>query len=74
MNFKFNIHPCIMIKIYNNFPLSTCSPWSRKGAEDQVVQVALDRTQGVRHAKLKLLNALEVGAGGGGGKSVSFLQ
>lgn len=35
----------------------------RKGAEDQVVQVALDRTQGVRHAKLKLLNALEMAEG-----------
>jgi len=44
----------------NEFPVTFRS---KNGLEDKTVMVALDRTQGVRHAKSKLLETLEIPAG-----------
>jgi len=49
-----------IIQKINEFPVVfRC----RSGQEERTLQIALDRTQGVRHAKAKLLEAMEVPAG-----------
>jgi len=56
-----------IIQRINEFPVTfRC----RSGQEDKTLQLALDRTQGIRHAKAKLLEALEVP----GGANVSLYE